>query len=133
MSGCVAVAHHLIHIVHSVGSRSGCRCEEVIGDFAGQQAGDDAQDGQDPHGDAHAQGNFLGILEFGVELAEEDALGDLDEGGQGQHGGDQRNDADKDVEEVVALSALFKGCLVDVPLGGEAVEGRQTADGSRRR
>lgn len=26
----------------------------------------------------------------------------------------------KDVEEVVALSALFKGCLVDVPLGGEA-------------
>ena len=96
-------------IVHSVGSCVGCRCEEVIGDFAGQQAGEDTQDGQNPHGDAHTQGNFFRILEFGVELAEEDALGDLDEGSQGQHGGDQRNDADKDEEEVVALSALFKG------------------------
>ena len=93
-------------------------------------AGEDTQDGQNPHGDAHTQGNFFRILEFGVELAEEDALGDLDEGSQGQHGGDQRNDADKDEEEVVALGALFKGCLVDVPLGGKAVEGGQAADGS---
>ena len=103
--------------------------EQPLLHLVGEQAGQDAQGGQNPHGNAHAQRDFLGIGKLGVELAEEHALSHLDEGGQGEHAGDEGGHAHHHEEEVARLSRLLESGLIDHPLGGKAVEGGQAADG----
>ena len=95
----------------------------------GEEAGDDAEQRQDAHGKAHAEGDLLGILALLGQLPEEHGLGHLHEGGQGQGGGHQGHDGHQGKADVAGLHGLLIGGLVDEPLGGEAVEGRDAADG----
>lgn len=84
-----------------------------------------------PHRYAHGERRLLNVLELERELAEEHGLADLDEGRERQHAGHDADDGDEGVADAACLRGLFKGGLIDEPLGVEAVEGRDAADGER--
>ena len=123
----IACAEHAVDVIADVEHRLGRGLGEILSDPVREDAAEDADCRKQSHRKAHPEGDFLDVFILGGQLAEEHRLRDLYKGRKRQHGGDERDNGHEQEADVAALDRLHIGCLIDHPLGGEAVEGRHAA------